>query len=316
MKTKSILMIIFAAATALMPVACSSNDEQTAGSQQTPILLNSTIAGNATRAAQGIQNTAFDTGENVYVQINETTADGTVVGSYVPLRFTTSASGVMTPPANTFPYFPVSGNPVTMWAVYPYAWAAGSVTTFTVETNQTDRSAYKRSDLMHAAVTTPVYKTDITEAQPYIPLTFRHLLAKVNVTLTADNNDLIEGARVKLLGVRTKIDVDKEAGTLTPIDSDIENPTAEFLLATPESGLTSSAAVIVPQTVSPGKFIEIRLQNNDILNYRLLVNTPFEGGQSYTYTIKVSQSGISKVSTSVEPWGTDTDVIEGRTEIY
>ena len=313
-KTQIILTALLAA---LLTGSCSSGDEPQAASEgQTPILLTSSIA--TTRAAQGIQNTSFDTGENIYVQIFETTADGTILNNYTPLRFAAAAGGALNPPANTFPYFPVSGNPVMLYAVYPYSWVQAGTTTFTVETNQVERSAYKRSDLMYAATAAPVAKTDITEATPSIPLTFRHLLSKVNVTLTADNDRLIEGARIKLQGVRTKVDVDKAAGTLTPIESDSENPTQEIQLATAESGLTSCAAVIVPQTVAPGKFIEIRLQNKDILNYRLLVNTEFKAGESYTYIIKVSQSGISKVSTTVEPWGTDDhpDVITGRTGIY
>ena len=302
--------ILLAAAMALGLSACSSDNQEQVSVSQTRINLKSQING-TTRAADGIQHTSFDTGENIYVQISISDAAGTVEQDYAPINFTSAADGVLTPPANSYPYFPGDDRPILVRALYPYNWASQTTDvdqTFTVQSNQAERSDYKKSDLMYAKTPEPVYKTSITDLNPYVTLTFKHLLSKITVKLTSANQSLIASARVKLLNVRRNVSVNKETGELTVIDSESLNPKETVQLASSTSGLTTSSAIIIPQTVPQGKFIEIRLSNNDVMTYKLFDPMTFESGKSYTYNITVTESGLSGISTEVSDWGEPTDV--------
>ena len=305
--------ILFAAAIALGLSACSNDDGQVESGGLTPINLKSRIAGDAdTRAALGIQHTSFDTGENIFVQISIfDVAKNEIEQDYAPINFTSAADGVLTPPANSYPYFPGDDRPIVIRAIYPYSWANQTTDVdqdFTVLSSQSERSDYKKSDLMFAKTPEPVYKTSITDQNPYVTLTFKHLLSKINVNLTSANQTLIANARVKLLNVKRKVSVNKETGVLTAIESVSANPAETVQLATNTSGLTSSSAIIVPQTVPQGKFIEIRLSNNDVMTYKLFDPMEFQSGKSYTYNITVTESGLSGISTVVTEWEDPTDV--------
>ena len=305
--------ILFAAAIALGLSACSNDDGQVESGGLTPINLKSRIAGDAdTRAALGIQHTSFDTGENIFVQISIfDVAKNEIEQDYAPINFTSAADGVLTPPANSYPYFPGDDRPIVVRALYPYNWASQSTDieeTFEVQPNQTERTYYKRSDLMFAQTPEPVYKTSITDQNPYVTLTFKHLLSKINVNLSSANQTLIANARVKLLNVKRKVSVNKETGALTAIESVSLNPADEIQLASNSVSLTSSSAIIVPQTVPVGKFIEIKLSNNDIMTYKLFDPKEFEAGKSYTYNITVTESGLSGISTVVTEWSGPIDI--------
>ena len=291
--------------------ACSSDDQEQVNVNQTRINLKSQIAGTTTRAELGIQHTSFDTGEDIFVQISITDATGNVEQDYAPIKFTSAADGVLTPPANSYPYFPGDDRPIMVRALYPYNWASQTTDieqVFEVQANQAERSYYKRSDLMYAKTPEPVYKTSITDLNPYVTLTFKHKLSKINVNLTSANQTLITNARVKLLNVKRKVNVNKVTGELAAEESVSLNPADEILLAGNAVNLTSSSAIIVPQTVPVGKFIEIKLSNNDIMTYKLFDPMTFESGKSYTYNITVTESGLSGISTTVTEWGDAIDI--------
>ena len=71
-------------------------------------------------------------------------------------------------------------------------------------------------------------------------------------------------------------------------------------------GSEPSAAIIVPQEVPSGVLIEVRLANNDIVNYKTPQTMFFESGKKYTYNIKVVEETLV-VNYSVEPWVETTD---------
>ena len=139
--------LLFAAA-ALTLAACS-NDENMDG--PVAIRLSSSLEVQ-TRAATDIQGNAFETGQSVDVFIHEYVTSGSATTTYPqPLVYTTGASGAMTP--STQPYFPSSGNGVTICAYYPSDMVdnidAGTTATFTVKDDQSLKENYMASDLMY-----------------------------------------------------------------------------------------------------------------------------------------------------------------------
>ena len=106
------------AAAALALAACSNDENLNDG--PVAIRLSSSLEVQ-TRAASGIQGSAFDEGESVDIFITEAVeADESATTTYPqPLTYTTGTNGTMTPPTGGQPYFPTSGNGVNIYAYYP-----------------------------------------------------------------------------------------------------------------------------------------------------------------------------------------------------
>ena len=183
--------LLFAAA-ALTLAACS-NDENMDG--PVAIRLSSSLEVQ-TRAATDIQGNAFETGQSVDVFIHEYVTSGSATTTYPqPLVYTTGASGAMTP--STQPYFPSSGNGVTICAYYPSDMVdnidAGTTATFTVKVNQSLKENYMASDLMYGV---PQNGNPVKRTTDAVRIGFTHLLSKVSVNLTAgDGNPNLTGGR-------------------------------------------------------------------------------------------------------------------------
>ncbi|OUP07607.1 hypothetical protein B5F34_10675 [Mediterranea sp. An20] len=254
-----------------------------------------------TRAASGIQGSAFDEGESVDIFITEAVeADESATTTYPqPLTYTTGTNGTMTPPTGGQPYFPTSGNGVNIYAYYP----SGAVTdmgasgvAFTVKTDQSTDAAYKASDLMFGTAANPVSRQSSA-----IPVTFRHLLSKITVNLTSgDGNPSLDGATVSLMNVRLD-------AQLTPSDGTVAEGTGTQDESVTVTTGTGGSAIIPVQTVASGKqFIRVQLQTGGKLYYTLPQNATFQGGKVYTYNIKVNLTDL-EVTSSITDWTTDGD---------
>ncbi len=291
--------IFFTTVALLAFAACSSDDgEQTDG--RIPIKLTSSNAEMdvVTRSAQNLQNDKFKVNEQLDVLI--TSKDGNT--TYDPQVYkVNSLQGQLVPLSGTYPYYPINGAGVDVRAIYPKGYT--SATQFTVQATQTDDASYMNSDLMFATAS-------IDNAQSTaVPLTFYHKLTKICVNLTATGSVDLDGSIVKLLNLYTTAEFNPNTGVVTPATGGTKTS-----ITLSENGVEPCAAIIVPQTFSNGYFIEIRLANNDILNWRSTQTIPFEGGHVYTYNIEVTESNI-KVTSTVEPWLATTD-IEGRPRLY
>lgn len=277
--------------------ACSSDEAMPEKSSQgqVPIILGSSLDGATTRSATNIQNNRFDVSTIVDVQIEATaTGDRT---RYDLLQYQVAdASGTLTPVKKVYPYYPVSGSSVNIYAVYPTGNLDGE--SFTVKTSQLNKDNYKASDLIFGKV------EDQMAQQAVVTIPFRHLLSKVIVNLEAgDNGEDIDGSIVNLLGVATKIALEGR-GELGNAD---ESSRTTVNMST--DGSMSSAAIIVPQEVPSGVLIEVLLKNNDIVNYKTTQTMIFESGKKYTFNIKVVEEKLV-ATCSVEPWDSynDTDL--------
>ena len=197
------------AAAALALAACGNDENLNDG--PVAIRLSSSLEVQ-TRAASGIQGSAFDEGEQVDVFITEDAQTPTTTYPQ-PLTYTTGTGGAMTPSVQ--PYFPTSGEDVNIYAYYPANTVkdmneSAEDVTFTVEADQSTDAAYKASDLMFGTAANPVGRQSSA-----IPVTFRHLLSKITVNLTpGDGNPSLDGATVSLMNVRLDAQLTPSDGTV------------------------------------------------------------------------------------------------------
>lgn len=293
--TLSILCIAFFA-------SCSNNVSENEGSvikeSPAPILLQSTPFDS--RAGISVQNTQFERNEKINVYIFEKLDIGETASTIYnnPIEYyTTNLNGAMAPTRTIYPYYPSNGRNVNMYAVYPNS-VFSTTTKFSVQEDQSLKAYYKSSDLMYASA------NNIERSSNIIPLSFNHLMTKVVVELsvpTGKDASILNGAIVRLKNVMRSIDVDVPNGTLG-----LTSNSGDVLLT--NDGSEPSAAIIVPQTVLAGHFLEIRLENGDILNYNLPQSLTLSSGKKNVFGISINETVIS-ASYSVVAWD-DQETIE------
>ena len=298
MKMISIKQLLMMSASLLLLASCSS-DESASNTAITddgriPIILGSSIEDGATRSGTNIQNNKFKQGAIIDVQIEPTDIYATTHYDLIQYQVSNSSGG-LTPVKKVYPYYPVEGGDVDIYAVYPVGKL--DVESFTVKTEQLNDANYKDSDLMFAKV------SNQSPTQNTVTLPFRHLMSKIIVRLTeGDNGENIENSKVNLLNVATKINLTGR-GILGTVDE-----SSRTTIKMSNDGSVASAAIIVPQEVPSGVFIEVKLANNDIVNYKMPQNMIFESGKKYTYNIKVVEETLM-VNYDIEPW-IETDDFE------
>ena len=176
--------------------ACSSDDDlqrHDAGGR-TPITLTSSVA---TRAVdQNLQSTQIESGVQVGVYV---TSGGQLIENGDNNRLTATGNGSFT--GETM-FFPEEGT-VSVYAYAPYnsGWTGsqGTERTFTVPIDQSTDKGYLAADLMSGM---PQGQNEFTADAPSIPLTFTHLLTKLNINFNTGDTGLdLKGATVSVLNV-------------------------------------------------------------------------------------------------------------------
>ncbi len=300
---------LFFAAAALALAACS-NDSETDNWNGEIRLRSGLDVQQTTRAATDIQNKQFASGEKVGVYIAEHMGASTEspTATYAnPLLYTTDGNGSLT--TQTQPYYPTSGNPVNIYAIYPYS--ATSSNSFTVQTDQSTDVNYMASDLMYGKpAQNPVNRT----SSP-VTLTFSHLLSKVTVTLVSgDGTPDLDEAVVMLKSVKpsTTLTASYEKGSV----STATGTATDIKVMTATTAALSGSAVVVPQTLETS-FIEVRLKNGGVLTSKDLKDASentinsvvLTSGKEYKYTIKVNLTSL-EVTSTITPW-TDGGKVTG-----
>ncbi len=300
MKTRIILSAF--AALALLS-GCNNDDKQQMSSQnddgRIPIMLSATSTREVSRASQDIQNTSFEKGKKIDVQI---TSVDNKTGYDMLTYFVSDNSGNLQPSSGIFPFYPTNGANVNIRAIYPTGYM--NKNSFTVSNpNQVSADAYRASDLMFAKVE-DVAKPDNPNTS--VQLNFHHLMSKIQVNLTGEGGVVLSGAVVRLLGVKTQTTFNNLTGEVLVANAAGEPTNIKMTT----DGSEGCAAIIVPQEKASGYLLEIVLQNNDVLHYKTVQSFTFESGKVYTFNITVIESNIN-VNTTVDSWDdTTTDVQE------
>ena len=310
----------FVFAAAVIALAACSSEEENVQSWNGEIRL-SAVNVVQTRAAQGIQSTAFDEGEKIDVFINENATTPSIEYPQ-PLVYTSGTGGVLT--TSDEQYYPQS-NGVNIFAVYPSGVAGTNVNAtnvaFAVESDQSEEDAYKASDLMVGApANNPVSKTSGT-----VQLTFKHCLSKININISAGDGITetdLQGATVTILNTTTGGTFNVQTGVVTANGAQAAATpiTAGTLEVREDTGVQGISAIIVPQTVSAGRqFISIRYGGDQQtpateLFYTLpqAADVDFAAGYSYTFNITAKKSGLTLDGSTITNWTDYGDEFSGE----
>lgn len=310
----------FVFAAAVIALAACSSEEENVQSWNGEIRL-SAVNVVQTRAAQGIQSTAFDNGEKVDVFINENATTPSIEYPQ-PLVYTSGTGGVLT--TSDEQYYPQS-NGVNIFAVYPSGVAGTNVNAtnvaFDVESDQSEEDAYMASDLMVGApANNPVSKTSGT-----VQLTFKHCLSKININISAgDGIDPVDlqDATVTILNTTTGGTFNVQTGAVTAngVQAAATPIIAGTLEVREDTGVQGISAIIVPQTVSAGRqFISIRYGGDQQtpateLFYTLpqAADVDFAAGYSYTFNITAKKSGLTLDGSTITDWTDNPNVFSGE----
>ena len=286
-----------AAAASVMLAACSSDEKTT--EQTTLRLTTKNVIADTRSAAQDLQLTQFANGENVGIflveDVNETpTLTGSNVTSYTqPLSYTADGAGNL---ANE-QFWPASGNGLFIYGIYPANAATAYNATgveFTVQADQSSDANYMASDLMTGApAANPVARVSTP-----VPLTFTHLLTKVDINLTAGTGftaaDLAT-ATVSILGL-------KPTTTFNVQSTAVSTPSGTATDIIAGTGVTTSAIIVPGQSVAAGtNFIKVSCAGGDYI-YKMGTATTFGASSVYTYNLTVNKTGLTLSTASITAW--------------
>lgn len=301
---------IISACAVLVALASCSNDHVISqpGAEDTPIRIQANVGGITTRAASSIQGTQFDNNESVNVYIYEHTTGGSATYNYGTnglVTCTADGSGNLNPGSI---FYPQNGNGIDVYGVYPTSVTENaSSQDFSVNTDQSNATNYKASDLMYASCV-----TNHTKGTP-VSLTFKHKLSKVTVELAAGTGfkdaDL-NSAVVKITNTSTKCSItslnksDIGAITASSTSSDIK----PIEIGTwNSSSKEKMSAIVIPQTVNKGTVLfEVTLAGSNTKPYKYTIpsggsDVIFAESNEYKYKLTIKIDGIDVTST-ITPW--------------
>ena len=295
--------LLLFAAVALTLAACSNDDENLNGG---PVELRLSSSLEVQTRAYQVQDEQLASGETVYVWADEQDGETDYIKAWELMAV---GNGSFQEPA-TKQYFPQSGKGLSLYAIHgdfgasaftenatPFPTAS---LTHTVSDNQSIDANVAKSDLLYAVAPNVSRSGNPT----VVPLTFRHLLAKVEVALKPGDGlsvEDIKDAVVTIENTRLKTD-------FTP---DKTSATADDMISLTETTAVSSdatawsEAIIAPQTLEANtQFIKVHLFDGGDLYYTLDESCTFASGNKYTYKITVNLTGL-QVSSNIETWGED-----------
>ncbi len=309
MKTGHILLL--AAAASLTLAACSKDGGQAADDQELR-LSTANIISETRASSQSLQLTQFDKNEKVDIFLAEdvsgtATASGGNVTEYIqPLSYTADGSGGLS--ITDAQYWPTSGNGLHIHGVYPSGAAGASASynptniSFSVKPDQSSDAGYKASDLM----TGKPSNNPVTRTTSAVPLTFTHLLTKVNINLTEGDGFTSGGlsnANVYIQNTKPTTTFDVRYTTLGSATGDA----ADITVCTGTTG----SAIIVPQTVNASTaFIKVAVGGGEYI-YKLAAQTEFKQSNVYTYNITVNKTGLTVTST-IASWTSSGSTTDGN----
>ena len=344
---KKILLFALVAATM---TACSSDSEPTqapvAGKQ--PIVLGTGMP-NMRSNKQDLQKTELEGGTTVGVYIyfkDAQTTNTTYNYGYKNIAYTVSGTGgdlsIVT--STEQPYYPdVKTQNIDIYAFAPRATTYTGTDeltgltaqdVFTTKADQTAEADYCASDFVWGKLAD---RSAPTTAGTKQEITMDHMLSKVNINIAAGDGmtfSRLEGATIKLNGVKLKGTVNFTTGAVTP-STDASNTATAVTLTTATASANqksitisgtstidgtydayTSSAIIIPQDVdAANNFIEITLATaygGSTYKYKTAATTTFSAKQVYTYNIVLGTAGI-ELTTTISNW-TDGGTTPGTAE--
>lgn len=318
--------MLFFAAAVLALTACSNEEENTNKDWNEEIRL-CTQNLMMTRAGSDIQSTQFAANEQIDVFVYDVADQMTYTR---PAVYTADGQGgLTTSPAQLWPSG--TGSAINLYAFYPSRAVKEENFIgedeepeffFTVALDQSTEAGYKASDLMFGGSITPNGYQEIARTNSTVPLTFYHMLSKVNLNVTL--GEALSEQENSIYSISATIrNVFPEAQFFGIISSSPLQPSMEWGGdpidinvgdLTREDGIYSGSAIIPPQMIEPGNTLfSITITYNDGSSRTLTYTLPsdsnvmlFESHYVYNFNITANVWGLS-LSTTIEPWSQAQD---------
>jgi hypothetical protein len=197
-------------------------------------------------------------------------------------------------------YYPIDGRNVDFFAIHPYSSTANltNPVNFSVASDQTDKSNYLNSDLLHAT------RVNQPRTPSPVAMVFSHKLAKLDFTI--ENNDGLDLGTLNTVTVLNTL----PGTTINMINGNITEATgnpvvinAYGVAGSPETraSVTNIHAIVIPQTVA-GNTDLFRITIGQ-QTYVYTTNQPFtfEGGYQHAIKLTITAGEIS-LESSIRPW--------------
>ena len=285
---KTLRMIGMALFAVLMCVnfASCSNDTEEIFAQECEIRLTNEITPSRVTSLD-YQSTQIVTGQQVGVTITGAKSE------HNNIAWSVGNNGTLTN-ISTPVYF--SNGQATITAYHPFNndWNENTTYTFSVNTDQSSEENYRNSDLLWATATS-------SKTEDAVPLTFSHMLTKINVILTSDDIADLSGATISICGTNINTDFNPSTGALTNAAS--ANIT-DIKAGVTTASVKTASAIIVPQTID-GNTKFIKVTHNDKTYYYALPaeGKTFESKHSYSYTLKLTETLVAiSVIENIDNW--------------
>jgi hypothetical protein len=280
----------------MLLAACNKQENEVADIWNGEIRLASGVVVQ-TRSTANPPDRQIASGQDVGVFISDAVAGSTVSEN---LKYDADGSGKLTlAGGGAQPYYPQTGNAVSIYAYHPYNAGAGVSYDFEVKTNQgADNKSYYDSDLLYSQ------KKEYQRKKDPHGLVFAHKLSKVVVGLTAGSGvPGIAGAKVEIVGAETKGEFTPATGLFNTKTNENGGVQADVQMNT---AITSGSyiAIVPPQTFNTGaKFLKVTLSSNGVLYYTLPgeEDLSLQSGKVYEYTITVNLTGL-EVASTITDW--------------
>ena len=318
MKAKFLMTMAVAA----MTLAACNNEETDTWAGEIRLSSGLEVQQVTRSIATNLQGNQIASDVHVGFFINENVVSGsTATTTYTQnLDYTASGSGGFN---GTAVYYPQSGNGVNIYAYAP--WKTGLTLdgnyAFSIKADQSKDADYLASDLLWGQPmkegTNPgeyVIANPVARTKDAVPVSFKHLLSKIQVELKPDATsglkaDDFKGAKLEILSVKPEVSLTLANGTITSASGTATNVLAATYTTTGTPSALTAAAIVVPQTFSKGaKFMQVTLATGGKLFYTLPNGTgdtdlTLESGKIYKYEITVKLTGLT-VTSSIEDWAT------------
>lgn len=264
--------------------ACTNEAEEMLA-QESEIKLTSEITPSRVTSLD-YQSTQIVEGQQVGVTITGAKSEHNNVA------WTAGANGTLSNSGNEVYY---GNGSATITAYHPYnANWTGTSHTFSVSTDQSTDAGYLASDLLWVTKTA-------TKSEEAVALTFAHKLAKINVTLQPEYQDMdLSSAVISICNTKTSTTINLSDGSVTEATGNAE----EIKVGT---GKTASA-IVVPQTVAAStQFIKVVLASKTFY-YTLPSAKEFKSGYSHNYTLTVKEAALEIAhSSEIKDWTPEND---------
>lgn len=177
------------------------------------------------------------------------------------------------------------------FAVYPYSESNSSIFSFSVNTDQSSRDSYTRSDLCTSST------GYIADSRPN--LTFFHRLS--NLVVTLEGNHLGGDLTVEYLNAATTADVDLNALSI--------NSTEDRATIIPnEYGTNTWRAIVAPRTYTAGEPIVRATLNGKIYDLAAPSNIELASGKQVNIQLRIVNEVPVIVSGDIYPWNTGGEI--------